>query len=220
MIRFTRRTRFSFVAIISVLALAVGILGFAKAARSETTYDVLHAFRNIAGLNPVIRTTNGYFYGTTQRGGQYDGGTVFKLAPDGSSFSLLHSFNYSDGYYPNASLIQGSDGTLYGTTPQGGQYGAGTVFKLASDCFSRLYSFNSSDGAYPQASLTQGDDDNLYGTASRGGPEWGGVVFRLLLDNQSPNIMITSPVDHAEFHLNEVVKAKYLDKSSATIYAA
>src|SRR6266568_162739 len=77
MIRFTRRTRFSFVAIISVLALAVGILGFAKAARSETTYDVLHAFRNIAGLNPVIRTTNGYFYGTTQRGGQYDGGTVF-----------------------------------------------------------------------------------------------------------------------------------------------
>ena len=44
--------------------------------------------------------------------------------------NTLHSFNYSDGYYPQAGVIQGSDGALYGTTYQGGPGQYGTLFRV------------------------------------------------------------------------------------------
>ena len=49
---------------------------------------------------------------------------MYKLAPDGT-LTLLHSFNFSEGYYPYAGgVIQDSTGNLYGTTPYGGAVGA------------------------------------------------------------------------------------------------
>src|SRR2546425_249041 len=108
MIHFAQRTRCSFVSIISVLAVAVSILGFAKAACSQVPYDVFHDFRN-SGSAPttLVRATDGNFYGTTQQGGQFGYGTVFKISANGA-FSSLHAFNYSDGANPSASLVQGS----------------------------------------------------------------------------------------------------------------
>ena len=46
------------------------------------------------------------------------------------TLTTLHSFTYGDGAYPVAGLIQGSDGSLYGTTSEGGAAGAGVVFRL------------------------------------------------------------------------------------------
>jgi len=52
-------------------------------------------------------------YGTTELGGSSDNGTVFKLNPDGTSFTVLHSFDYyTTGRDPHAALVQGPDGTL------------------------------------------------------------------------------------------------------------
>src|SRR5215471_17995935 len=71
------------------------------------------------------------------------------------SFAILHSFTASqeDGGNPNAGLIQGPDGTLYGTTDGGGSGLRGTVFRVAPDGtgFTLLHSFTGgpTDGAHP-----------------------------------------------------------------------
>jgi uncharacterized repeat protein (TIGR03803 family) len=51
-------------------------------------------------------------------------------AQAGAALTTLHSFNGNDGANPLAGLVQGSDGSFYGTTYGGGAGGAGTVFRL------------------------------------------------------------------------------------------
>ncbi len=80
----------------------------------------------------------GTLYGTTRGGGSYSygEGTIFEISTSGKEH-VLHSFDYPDGVYPVASLIN-IKGTLYGTASQGGSdycpnssyYGCGTVFAL------------------------------------------------------------------------------------------
>ncbi len=81
----------------------------------------------VAGL---IFDKSGNLYGTTQNGGAYNNGTVFRLATDGTE-TVLHSFGgkRSDGALPVSSLTE-VNGYLYGTTDAGGANGAGVVFKV------------------------------------------------------------------------------------------
>ena len=98
----------------------------------------------------------------------------------GSSLTALHSFSYSDGAYPRAGLVQGSDGNFYGTTASGGTNSDGTVFRItAGGGLTSLYSFSYGDGAYPRAGLVQGSDGNFYGTTASGGTNSDGTVFRI-----------------------------------------
>jgi uncharacterized repeat protein (TIGR03803 family) len=148
----------------------------------------------------VIQASDGNFYGTTFFGGAYGAaslgyGTVFKLTPSGKE-TVLHSFTDAngDGSNPGASLIQASDGNLYGTTLYGGAYGTtvessvdsygyGTVFKITlSGDETVVHSFSNADGAVPMSSLIQASDGNLYGTTSQGGSASVGTVFKLAVN--------------------------------------
>jgi uncharacterized repeat protein (TIGR03803 family) len=60
------------------------------------------------------------------------GGTVFKMTPGGALTTLV-SFNGANGNCPQAPLIPGADGNLYGTTTYGGPNGGGTVFQLTTN---------------------------------------------------------------------------------------
>ena len=82
------------------------------------------------------------------------------------------------------SLVQGSDGQLYGTTSAGGTQNLGTVFSLSTNgSFNSLVSFDYTRGAYPSNSLVQATDGAFYGTAASGGTNGGwGTVFRLTAD--------------------------------------
>jgi uncharacterized repeat protein (TIGR03803 family) len=107
------------------------------------TVTVLHQFAGVGGgtdgANPwaaLIQATDGNFYGTTVHGGggNCSGGcgTVFQMTPAGT-VTVLHAFtDGTDGGYPNASLLQATDGNLYGTTVSGGivNLDAGVVFAL------------------------------------------------------------------------------------------
>ena len=87
----------------------------------------------------------------------------------GVIYTNLHSFDSTDGEYPQAGLVQGSDGYFYGTTYGGGTSGSyGTVFKIGTNgVLTSLYTFNFTDGDNPEAALVQGNDGNLYGTTYR-----------------------------------------------------
>lgn len=106
------------------------------------------------------------------------------------TFHTLLSFDNSDGANPEAGLLLGADGNLYGTTFNGGANRAGTVFKITPKGLTTLYSFCSqggcADGQAPAASLVQAADGSFYGTTSAGGancagsPLYGcGTVFKI-----------------------------------------
>jgi len=95
------------------------------------SFDVTDGFALVAGL---VQATDGNFYGTTNRGGANASGTVFKITPSGT-LTTLHSFcskiGCTDGQYPEAALVQDTNGTFYGTTRGGGAHTYGTVFSLS-----------------------------------------------------------------------------------------
>ncbi len=120
----------------------------------------------IAGL---VQATDGNFYGTTEFGGVYYSGTVFKITPEGT-LTTLHSFDFAEGYAPSADLVQGTNGSFYGTTFEGGSYSIGTVFRITPQgVLTTLHDFQYQDGDQPTARLTQATDGNLYGTTREGG---------------------------------------------------
>jgi uncharacterized repeat protein (TIGR03803 family) len=137
----------------------------------------------------LVLGNDGNFYGTSQGDAAHpNNGTVFRITPAGS-MAILHEFHgdnahHDDGAYPEAALMLGSDGNFYGTTRGGGNYGQGTVFRIASSgTFALLCSFAySQDGGGPTASLAQDSNGNIYGTtpASNGGHDPGnGTVFKI-----------------------------------------
>src|ERR1022692_3945706 len=104
------------------------------------------------------------------------------------SYMVVHSFSGPDGSNLEGGLIQGSDGSFYGTAQSGGAYGLGTVFRMdASGNATVLHSFSGLEGHGPIAALVQGQDGNFYGTAIDGGSEQLGAVFRI---NEAGNVTV------------------------------
>lgn len=188
-----------------VLSLAVN-----QAAQAQT-YHVIHYFTGGAdGDEPWAGLTidaGGNLYGVAEGGGDlhfcrgFGCGTVFKLmhTDSGWAFTTLYQFHGFDGAAPQANLVFGADGALYGTTGAGGELqgwcddgcGGGTVFKLQQtdpecqgpNCAwteTTLYRFNSfDDGVNPSSPLTFDSAGNIYGTTPNGGSASLGVVYRL-----------------------------------------
>lgn len=128
----------------------------------------------------VVQGSDGAFYGTTRLGGN-GAGAVFQVTPSGA-YTTLYSFpalGTTAGADPVAALVQGSDGSFYGTTETTGMNGAGTVFKItpAGD-FTNLYSFSGSD-QFLMGALIQASDGNFYGTTTGGGTDGGGAIFEI-----------------------------------------
>lgn len=128
---------------------------------------------------------------------------VAGLAPrsaQAQNFQVLHYFSGgTDGALPVASLTYGGQGTFYGTTYGGGDYGYGNVFQLSQSgsswtleplhVFTGDYwnSGRGDGGIDPFAPVVIGADGNLYGTAGVGGdpPYYGGTVFKMFFsENQ------------------------------------
>jgi uncharacterized repeat protein (TIGR03803 family) len=128
----------------------------------------------------LTQASDGYFYGATSLGGSALFGALFRMTPSGGLTNLYSFGGGADGGSPLASLVQGSDGNLYGTASTGGSNGFGVVFNLGTHgLFAPLWSFNSTNGSYPSAPLVQGSDGQFYGTTSAGGAQDLGTVFSL-----------------------------------------
>jgi uncharacterized repeat protein (TIGR03803 family) len=115
--------------------------------------------------------------------------TLLVTSTNAQTFTVLHSFDGTDGSQVFPGLVQATNGNFYGTTQAGGTSnvcsgGCGTVFKItATGKLTTLYSFCSSssctDGGAPFAGLVQATDGNFYGTTGGGGVNHGGTVFKI-----------------------------------------
>ena len=125
----------------------------------------------------LLRGRDGTFYGVNDS-------RVYQLSPDGST-ATLYTFPFHGAlqFYP--SLLESSDGALYGVDENGGTNSEGMVFKFTrtpgdvGDTFTDLVDFNFYNGSSPTAGLIQGSDGNFYGTTRNGAPNNYGTVFRM-----------------------------------------
>lgn len=78
----------------------------------------------------LIQASDGYYYGTTWSGGPANQGTVFRINSSGTLTTVYAFPGGTDGSAPQAALLQGADGNLYGTTFWGGVGGNGTAFRI------------------------------------------------------------------------------------------
>jgi uncharacterized repeat protein (TIGR03803 family) len=167
-------------------------------------YSMLHSFSGPDGAvlySGVIQGSDGRLYGMTYRGGAYGFGTVFAFDVGTGQLTTLHSFNQTNGAYPYSTLVEASDGRLYGTTRFGGSSDLGTVFQIQKTGagFQVMHSFRGNDGANPYAGLVEMSDGYLYGTAPAGGSTNNGVIYRVPRADAPPpppptaSVTVTAP---------------------------
>lgn len=169
--------------------------GSAYRVTSGGAFSTLHIFfcdphQCSDGAEPVagvMQATNGNLYGTTYQGGnlqcgQAGGcGVVYQISP-GDVITPLYTFNGPDGKLPQAGLVQGTDGNLYGTTEAGGSpYNCcGTIFQLTpSGVLTEVHDFENAQGEFPDAAPFQATNGVFYGTTSQGGNNGQGIIYSL-----------------------------------------
>jgi uncharacterized repeat protein (TIGR03803 family) len=174
----------------------------------------IHEFNFTEGANTnsaLVETPTGNFFGTTVNGGNSisccdGGGVIFKITPSGV-YTVLHFFDFTDGWDPqDATLIQATDGNLYGEAAGGGTnscpspaIGCGTIYRICpTGSFEVLHDFNGKDGSIPYGGLIQASDGNFYGTTYYGGAHSEGTVFRFTPPSSLATIYSFSGPDGAQ----------------------
>jgi uncharacterized repeat protein (TIGR03803 family) len=146
------------------------------------TFKKLKDFNGIDGGHPqgsLLQASNGMFYGMTEVGGEDKQGVIFSFEPSTSTYTVVKSLGGGTGAAPLGSLIEASDGKLYGLTYLCGKYGVGTIFSFdpATSIFTKLKDFDITNGAEPMGNLMQASDGKLYGMTRNGGTSNLGVIF-------------------------------------------
>jgi uncharacterized repeat protein (TIGR03803 family) len=150
----------------------------------------------------LTQISDGSYYGTANFSGDLPGisGTVFHYVPAmgiSTVYAFAPAFNIdvssanADGANPDSGVAFGADGTLWGTTRNGGADGNGTVFHLdpSTHQLTTIHSFSirggaqnagsNADGANPVGKLVLAKDNNLYGVTTQGGPGQTGTIFQV-----------------------------------------
>jgi uncharacterized repeat protein (TIGR03803 family) len=171
----------------------------------DGTLTTLFSFNNVGPGGywpwcPLVQGSDGGFYGTTRGGAA----TLFRIDSTGA-FTVLATFDGTNGLGSMFGLIQGVDGNFYGTSLCGTNLDTsgtplGNVFQATpGGALTCVYSFNGTNGSLPRA-MMQASDGNFYGLTGVGGPDFvgplwtgqeigHGTVFRL-----TPNGVLTNLV--------------------------
>ena len=191
-----------------------------RAARGNLT--VLKTFAGAPGdplypreFGSCVEGDDHNIYFTTSQGGANNRGCIARIGPDGKNFKILHSFNLMDGADPRGCMSKGADGSFMGTTYVGGNFGAGTIWRLSADGtqFGTVWHFRNGApepgvinpteqqkmdwaGSYPVSPPVQATDGNWYGITSYSNNQQYGVIYSC--GNGYHAIKWIKPVDVAE----------------------
>lgn len=150
-------------------------------------FDFGQSDEGAQNASSLMLADDGWAYGTTWGGGQYDGGTIYRINPADRTFESLYDFDiYTYGGYPTSGLIQATDGFFYGATPGGGTVGTGVIYRF--DATNRILTVledlsTPSEGTVPSGPPIQASDGFLYGLTTEGGSIGDGALYKFNLSN-------------------------------------
>ena len=198
------------------LAATGGAQGYGAVIRISPSGErrVLHSFtvaREVEQTYRLALAADGqYLYGISQRGGEHDGGVIFRLRRDGADYEALHSFGGpGGGAVPSSPLLLASDGRFYGVTAAGGEHDGGILYRYdPQGGYQMLHSFVGANGQaapdvdaydpqrplhFPTGELVEGGNGRLYGAAAFGGAFGRGGVFGYLVQSQYVGTLASLP---------------------------
>jgi uncharacterized repeat protein (TIGR03803 family) len=150
---------------------------------STSTFNMLHSFDSTTGIQPfnsgLIMATDGKLYGVTEWGGLHGWGVIFSFDTATNIYTDLFDFTGSTGSSPWGSLIQATDGKLYGIT-SGSFSGYVVIFNydISTNTYTDLLTLNviyAPDS--PEDGFIQASNGKLFGLADYGGSHINGVAF-------------------------------------------
>lgn len=196
---------------------------------STNTYTTLVDFSapGILGKNPVGDLTigsDGSIYGATRHGGsntleKENAGTLFRYTPLTDTFTTLVDFSVRNdlGANPVGSLIVGTDGSLFGTTSEGGTNAAGTLFhyNASTGDVSTLVNFGTPglNNRRAASGLTEDAAGVLYGTTYGGGIFDDGTLYSYNPATGDYNTLVQfrTPTAPGDVPRGDLVLGKYGD---------
>jgi len=135
---------------------------------------------NITVNETAVTTYQTELWGMTSKGGAYDMGVLFKYNPTTSTYTKVLDFNELTGSNPCGSLLEASNGKIYGMTEKGGIFNSGVLFEYepATLTYTKKVDFSwNINGSNPKGSLIEASNGKFYGMTLSGGSNWDGVLF-------------------------------------------
>jgi uncharacterized repeat protein (TIGR03803 family) len=131
------------------------------------SFDTTHGSTPIGGL---LLGLDGNLYGTAELGGAHGFGTIFKITPAGVLTVIYDFAGETDGGFPVAALILGSDGNFYGTSHPD------IAFKVtAAGVFTALATIPSESFG----PLVLAKDGSYYGVTEFAGTNTDGTIYKV-----------------------------------------
>lgn len=129
------------------------------------------------------------FWGSSETGGEYYGGSVYSIDEKGENFKVKHSFETVVGEWPRGVLCKKNESTYFGIA-DGGLYRGGLIFQFDPllKKYKVLFNFSNNDGWSPQGGLLI-IDNKLYGVTYEGGTNRKGIIFCFDLDKNSLKVL-------------------------------
>jgi len=166
------------------------------------------------GANPygsLVKASDGLLYGMSQQGGPgtQNDGVLFNFDPVSGTFNAVFNFDSVHGEFPTGSLIQATDGQLYGMTYNGGnkQYGVIFSYNITTGKDSVVLYFDSTHGRWPNGTLLQAKDSLLYGLTNGGGPLDDGVLFSFNIKTGQEKVLVNLTGTNGAWPIGDLVQA-------------
>src|SRR5262249_49806889 len=121
--------------VILMLLVFVAIASGNTTRAQQYTLKTLVSFDGTNGANPyagLLADANGNLFGTTEKGGASNLGTVFEVTASTHTLTSMASFNGANGRTADGGLVADAEGNLYGVTQHGGANNFGAVYELVA----------------------------------------------------------------------------------------